>query len=381
MASNSPVRATLNCDEFGQYSAEIFVDDIESSSCDTALSEADIACRCAHNYDANAAPQLPRNEKCYGTCTDTKLLTVMLTLTLIFAICEMIFGFSNNSLSLIADSFHMFSDSAALIIAIIAIRLALRPETDSEAHTFGWKRAEVIGALINGVYLASVCAYIILEAIVKLIEPEEMKNPWQIFIVGVVGLAINVVGVGLFFSHRSLALHSGHAHSHGHGHGHSHNGSDGNNSGGSGSANMHGVFLHVAGDAIGSVIVIGTALITIYLPFSWKVYFDPCCSVVFSLIILKSSIPLIMHSSKILMQSAPTNVSIAAIRGEIYKINGVVQIHELHIWQLTASYCVATVHLVLDNSENNQQHNVIKQCNEIFCGSNIHRTTIQTEFI
>ena len=293
----------------------------------------------------------------------------MIGLTITFSICEFGFGFANVSLSLVADAFHMMSDAAALIVAVVAIRLGLRAESDSDIHTFGWKRAEIIGALINGVYLASVCFFIILEAIIRLFKPEPLENPWQVFWVGIAGLGINLIGVGLFFSHRSLASHGGHSHSHDHADANDHDHK-------SGSVNMHGVFLHVLGDAIGSVIVVGTALATIYVPYDWRVYFDPACSIVFALLILKSSIPLIRHCAAILMQSVPKSIVLNDLKKNLLQIAGVDSVHELHVWQMVPNYNVATVHVV---AKPVNRDNLILRCNEVFCNVGIHRTTIQLE--
>ncbi len=326
-------------------------------------------CRCEHQHAG-----IPSNVVDSRTCSDSSLLGVMIALTAAFSICEFGFGFANVSLALVADAFHMMSDAAALIIAIVAIQLGKRPEADSDAHTFGWKRAEVIGALINGVYLASVCLFIILESIIRLFKPEKLENPWQVFWVGIVGFIINIIGLGLFFSHRSLAQH-GHA-----GHSHSHhdndNIKDSEARSGTSSVNMHGVFLHVLGDAIGSVIVVGTALATIYVPFDWSVYFDPCCSILFALLILKSSIPLIKQCSTILMQSAPRSISIVNLKKDLLSVQDVSDVHELHVWQMVPNYNVATVHII---SSSFNRVALVKKCNEIFCKAGIHRTTIQLE--
>ena len=385
----------LDCDNYGRYSAQpiesiepnrnhrpTFGDD-EATDGGEFVSVADekANCGCEHEYDPlqqrQSAAAQSGEHRC---CNDIGLLATMMALTGAFALAELIVGFINNSLTLVADSFHMFSDSAALIVAVIAIRLAARPESDDNAHTFGWKRAEIIGALINGVYLASVCMYIAVEAFFRLLQPVEMQNPWQVFGVGVAGLVINGIGVALFFSHRSLATHGhhGHAHSHGHSHNHSHD-DENHNNGKTNNVNLHGVFLHIAGDAVGSLIVVATSLINVYVPYAWRVYFDPCCSIVFALIILRSALPLIRHSIAILMQSVPQHISLTALRQSLLQVAGVANVHELHVWQMASQYNIATVHLVLTNNDSPPSSSVVTSCNKVFCDAGIHRTTIQIE--
>jgi len=306
------------------------------------------------------------------------VLKIMLAMTCAFALAEIVFGFLNNSLALIADSFHMISDAAALVVAMIAIALAKRPETD-DAHSFGWHRAEVIGALVNGVYLASVCVYTVIDALFRFIEPEPITNAWHVFFVGLAGLLINVVGMMLFFSHRSLA----HAHSHSHSHSHNDSGQSGVEDKvdhrGSDNINLHGVFLHVLGDAAGSVIVVATALATIYLPYAWKVYLDPICSILFSAIILKSAIGLVRHSGSILMQSVPDNVAFQSLDHALSSIPTIEGVHELHVWQMAPNYNVGSVHL--DVSDHRKLHDTVVQASAIFKAHNVHRTSVQVDMI
>ena len=387
--------------------------DDDFSSADTVVVDG-LSCRCEHDYRTPVvAKENVENGNAPTTATtsccqnDQTLLVVMMSLTLLFAVCELLFGFLNDSLALVADSFHMLSDAAALVIAMIAMRLATRPEKDQDAHSFGWQRAEIIGALVNGVYLVSVCIYNVLESIFRIIEPAEIRNAWTVLVVGAVGFAINLIGFGLFFSHRSLATHAGHSHSHSHhddnhgsnrfransvGNVNDNNDDDVDNDddkddkinsveravvAGSSSANMHGVFLHIMGDLLGSVIVIATALATIYVPYQWRVYFDPVCTILFSFIILRSSLPLIRHSSAILMQSTPPDVPLPKIRRQLLQIDKVRELHELHVWQMVPRYYVASVHLIVDSLHDSRR--IIEESNKLFCRYNIHRTTLQLE--
>jgi len=143
-------------------------------------------------------------------------LVSMFSLTFSFFLVEIIVGYLTNSMALVADSFHMLSDIAALVIAFMSVRMA--PKSWSK-NTFGWARAEVLGALVNAVFLVALCFSITVESLKRFYEPEEIHNPQMILWVGTMGLIVNLIGLCLF-------------HQHGSGHGHSHGLSEAGNEGG-----------------------------------------------------------------------------------------------------------------------------------------------------
>ena len=133
----------------------------------------------------------------------------------VYFLLEIIVGYMLNATSLVADSFHMLSDLLALLIALYAIRLAKRTKTTK--HTYGWARAEVLGALINGVFLLALCVTLVVEIMKRFIDVEEVQNPELVVFVGAGGLVVNIIGLFLFHHHGP-----GHDHGHGHSHGHHH---------------------------------------------------------------------------------------------------------------------------------------------------------------
>lgn len=148
-------------------------------------------------------------------CGKTGSVLSMLFMTSSFFLVEIIVGYATNSMALVADSFHMLSDIMSLIIGFFALRYSKRSQR-TERNTFGWQRAEVLGALVNAVFLIALCFSILVESLKRIVEPEEINNPTLVLIVGTVGLLVNVIGLILFHRH-------GHGHSHGGGgHGHSH---------------------------------------------------------------------------------------------------------------------------------------------------------------
>lgn len=369
-------------------------------------------------------------------CGKTGSVLSMLFMTSSFFLVEIIVGYATNSMALVADSFHMLSDVISLLIGFFAMRYSKRSQR-TERNTFGWQRAEVLGALVNAVFLIALCFSILVESLKRLVEPEVINNPVLVLIVGVAGLLINVVGLILFHQH-------GHGHSHGGGgHGHSHgtsnetelkdllvskNGEPGRMerkssnlsvdenqlisetsngvvpevflSGENGKVhtvvsksntsrmevkssaqlNMRGVYLHVLGDALGSVIVIISALIIKYASGKWTIYVDPGMSIIMVLLILKTSIPLMRESSLILLQTVPTHIKIKEVQDRLLdNVEGVLSVHEFHVWQLAGNKIIASAHITCRSPD--EYMNIANKIKRFFHNEGIHSTTIQPEFV
>lgn len=160
-------------------------------------------------------------------------LMCMLALTFLFFVLEVVVSRLTASLAMLSDSFHMLSDVMALVVALVAVRFAQRTRA-TKKNTFGWVRAEVMGALVNAVFLTALCFTILLEAIERFTEPHEIQQPLVVIGVGAAGLLVNVLGLCLF-----------HQHGAGHGHGHSHGGA-----GGGGGGSRRGKAEAAAGDLL-----------------------------------------------------------------------------------------------------------------------------------
>lgn len=400
-------------------------------------------------------------------------ISALLVLDTLFFLLEAIIGYSVQSLALIADSFHMLNDIISLIIALWAVRVKNLKPADGK-YTYGWQRAEILGALINAVFLIALCFTIIMDAIQRFFKPAEITNPQLILVVGVAGLLSNGIGLVLFHEH-------GHSHSHGggggdgHGEGHSHSHADGNGNGHVSSSeiesriglnentplidatvrsspsevfdyfpdnvverynsetpsvkadghehehthndavkdvktrkrksmNMEGVFLHVLGDALGNVGVIITALIIWKTDYWWKFYSDPVTSLVITLIIFNSALPLCRKSSKILLQATPPYIDSEQILQDILKLPLVNSVHDFHVWNLNEDILIASLHIELtpkcevilpapgqtgsdttgDSSNTQIDRNlflmVVSQVRDTLHKYGIHSVTIQPEF-
>ncbi|OQV19898.1 putative Zinc transporter 1 [Hypsibius exemplaris] len=230
----------------------------------------------------------------------------------------------------------------------------------SEKNTFGWARAEVLGALVNAVFLCALCFSIFIESIERFISGVEITNPVLVLIVD---------------------------HSHGHEHSHHHaeedqdmeSGNHGQHSHGSASQmNMKGVFLHVAGDAFGSVVVIIAAVVIWKTDWKYRSYIDPAMSMISVVVILGMTLPLLYSSALILLQTVPLNIKARDVKTRLEKMAGVVAVHELHIWQLAGSRIVASAHIWFKDYQDYKVS--AKAIKEFFHNEGIHSTTVQPEF-
>ncbi|XP_013140614.1 PREDICTED: zinc transporter 1 [Papilio polytes] len=338
-------------------------------------------------------------------------LLSMLWLTGTFFFVELIVGYVTNSMALVADSFHMLSDVAALVIAFLSIKMS--PKKWSK-NTFGWARAEVLGALVNAVFLVALCFSITVEAMQRFIKIEIIHDAKLLVAVGVMGLILNIVGLFLF-------------HEHGSSHGHTHGGVPppsnvrhlteivnsnadmalGHTAAGAGAEetdemvppgaklaskpagrgpsdpghlNMKGVFLHVLSDALGSIIVVGSALVVWLTEWPYKYYIDPALSIVLVILILASVWPLLRESALILLQTVPTHIQVDAIQRRLLeKVDGVLAVHEFHVWQLAGDRIIASAHIRCRNLS--EYMKIAEKVKEFFHNEGIHSTTIQPEFI
>lgn len=338
-----------------------------------------------------------------------RLLT-MLAMTASFFLVEIIVGYITNSIALVADSFHMLSDVVALIVGFASVRIS---KWQTQKNTFGWIRAEILGAFVNAVFLIALCFSILVESLKRLVEIEEIRDPKLLLIVGSLGLLVNLIGLCLFHDHGHSHGGGGGSHSHGHErealvdkpangnveHSHSHGAPNRTSicedvttdvegvvievadikTTSSAQLNMRGVFLHVLGDALGSVIVIISALLIWFVEADWKYYMDPAMSILMVIIILSTTAPLLRDSGLILLQTVPGHIRVHQLEEEIKKVEGVLALHEFHVWQLAGNKIIASVHIHVHNL---QEYMVVAdKIKTVFHKAGIHSTTIQPEII
>jgi len=248
-------------------------------------------------------------------------LTLTLVITASYCVVEFVGGIFTNSLALLSDAGHMFADVAALGLSLFAIRLAQLPPTANK--TFGYHRVEILAALVNALLLWLIVALIFLEAFHRFLTPPPVKSTGMIA-VATVGLGVNLVS--LFVLSRSQGE----------------------------SLNVRAAFVHVLGDALGSVgaVFAGVAILVA----GWYVA-DPLVSVGIGLLILYSSWEIIRDSVDILMQGTPRGMRLEEVEECLLGIAGVRQVHDLHIWTLTSGRYHLSAHLVI--CAENEPHAII----------------------
>ncbi|KAI8098496.1 cation efflux family-domain-containing protein [Halteromyces radiatus] len=272
---------------------------------------------------------------------DSKQIFYFLLLNLTYMFVQLAYGVWTNSLGLISDAIHMFFDCLALGIGLFASVMSKWPSNTK--YSYGYNRIETISAYFNGIFLVLISISIVMEAIQRLLDPPEM-NTKRLLLVSFVGLVVNLVGI--------FAFNHGHAHGHGghdHGHHHHHHGHDHGHS-----ANMEGVFLHIMADTLGSVGVIVSTLLIKW--FGWT-GFDPIASLFIAILIVMSVIPLIKHSSSVLMLELDDNV-VSQVEGTLEEIKAMDQVSSIampRFWPNEASSLVGSLHVYAKDNVSTQE--------------------------
>lgn len=306
---------------------------------------------------------------------NSRNLFLFLILNLSFAFVELTYGVWSNSLGLISDSFHMFFDCTGLLAGLAASVITKWKANDK--YSYGYVRAEVIAGFVNGLFLLFIAFFIMSEAVERAIEPPEVKHE-RLFVVSVLGLLVNLVGIYAFqhgHSHGGGGGGSHHGHSH-NSHGHSHDYADielvGTNS-----QIMKGVFLHILADTLGSVGVIISAILM--QMFGWLIA-DPICSMFIALLIALSVLALIKDSIVILMQRQPYALDnvLPQCYQKVVSLAGVYSVQEPHFWTLCSDVYVGA--LKLEVSKNVDPKYVVSHTQMIFAAAGIRQIYVQLDY-
>jgi len=263
---------------------------------------------------------------------DTKLegrYLLSILITAVVLVAEIVGGIWTGSLALLSDSAHVFTDIFALVISFGAFRLSKKPGDDN--HTYGYHRVEVFAALINGISLAIICIGIWWEAIQRFITPSHVMGA-PMLIIAVIGLVANIlVAFVLKVEHH----HDDHDHDHKHEHSSPPERED---------LNLSSAYLHVIGDALSSVGVIIAGL-AIWL--TGAVWIDPLISILIGIMIALSSYRVLRRSTHILLEGTPEGISIPEITTAIGTVEGVADVHDLHIWNICSGHVSLSTHVLL----------------------------------
>lgn len=239
-------------------------------------------------------------------------LWIVLVLTTAFMIAEVAGGVLTGSLALISDAAHMFTDSAALAIALAAIRIGKRAA--DHKRTFGYYRFEILAAAFNAVVLFVVAAYILYEAWQRFRDPPEIQSIGML-VIGAIGLAVNFAGMRIL------------------------------RSGAKSSLNLKGAYLEVWADMVGSLGVLAGAIVIYYTRWAWV---DTLVAVAIGLWVVPRTWKLLKESLNILLEGVPSDLALRDIEQALVAVPGVQAIHDLHVWALTSGNNSLTVHLVID---------------------------------
>jgi len=254
-----------------------------------------------HDHDARGASR--------------RALSLALGVTATFTVVEVVGGILTGSLALLADAVHMLSDNVSIALALVAVWLAAKPS--SPERTYGFKRAEVLAALANGVTLVALSIWIFYEAARRFRDPPEVLGGWMLA-VAVVGLAVNVAAAVFLSRARG------------------------------GSLNVEAAWRHVLADLLGSLGVIVAALVIVLT--GW-VEADPLVSVLIGVLVLVSSWTILRDSTTILLEAAPKGLDTRAVGARLAASPGVVEVHDLHVWTITSGFPALSAHVLVRRGE------------------------------
>ena len=275
-----------------------------------------------------------------------KVLAVSLAIISAFMLVEVTGGILTGSLALLSDAGHMFSDALAIGLSLLAFKLG--EKAVSARQTFGYRRLEILFALLNGLTLVGIAVVVIMEAVARLHNPPEVATVGMLA-VGSIGLLLNIVVAR--YMHRNSDVEE--------------------------NVNMKSAYLHVLGDLLGSLGTIAAALLMIL--FGWKLA-DPIVSVFVALLIAHSGIGVMKSTFHILMQGAPANINQADLVRDIQAVNGVNNVHNLHLWTLTSRQHLLSAHVVVDGDISvNQAQAVINAVERVAQRYGIGHSTLQIE--
>ncbi len=272
-------------------------------------------------------------------------LWIALVLTTTFLVAEIIGGILTNSLALISDAAHMFTDSAALAVSLAAIRIGKRP-ADSQ-RTFGYYRFEILAAAFNAILLFLVAIYIVYEAYQRLNNPPEIQSGTML-VVAAFGLVINLISMRLLSSGKDASL------------------------------NVKGAYLEVWSDMLGSVGVIIGALVIRYTGWSWV---DSAIAVAIGLWVLPRTWTLLKASMNVLLEGVPEGLGLDEVKEAISGVPGVASVHELHVWSITSGKASLTAHVVQREDVTNPQALLLDIRQLVASKYDIHHSTIQIESV
>ena len=270
-----------------------------------------------------------------------KSLRIALTLTAILLVVEVVGGLLSNSIALLADAGHMFTDVAALGLSLFVAWFSRQPATPTKS--FGYLRWEILAAFLNGAALLLISAAIIFESILRLRNPEPIEGSLMLW-VSVAGLVINLISARILHPTSQENM------------------------------NVRGAYLHVLGDLLASV---GTVIAAILIRYTGWLQADPIASFVTTALIMRGAWGLVRESVDILLEAVPRHIDLDAVRLQLEAIPGIEAVHDLHVWSVSPRMVAMSAHAICRNTDT-QQH-VLEHIHDAMSLFGIGHITVQLE--
>ncbi|MCF8234278.1 MAG: cation diffusion facilitator family transporter [Bacteroidales bacterium] len=276
---------------------------------------------------------------------ESKNLFITILLNFVITVAEIIGGLLSNSLALISDALHNFSDGLAVLITYIAVKISRKESTPKK--TFGYKRIQILAALLNAVVLIVISIYLLYEAYHRFMEPEPIKSV-PMFIVATIGLLANFVAVYLLRKHKK------------------------------GNINIRSAYVHLIGDTLSSLaVIIGGVLI-----FFFEIYWiDPLITVLISVYIIKETISILLETYNILMQGTPKDIDVYELKRQLENLEMIRDIHHIHVWNLSDTDIHFEAHVNLEKDIRlSESESILRQVEKVLERNyGIHHVTLQME--
>lgn len=278
--------------------------------------------------------------------SNKKVLFISFILITFYMIVEAIGGLLTNSLALLADAGHMLSDSISLGVALLAFKLGEKAANYSK--TYGYKRFEILAAVLNGMTLVLIAMYIFYEAIGRFQNPPEIASTGML-IIAFIGLLVNIVVAWIMMRGGDVE----------------------------GNLNMRGAYLHVMSDMLGSIGAIVAALLIMFFGWGWA---DPLASVVVAALVLRSGYYVMKSGIHVLMEGTPSNVDMDNVIQTIVNTKGIQSVHDLHVWSITSGFNALSCHVVVNGQMKvAESEQLLLQIEHELKLQHIHHITIQLE--
>lgn len=244
-----------------------------------------------------------------------RALALALAITASFTVVEVIGGILTGSLAVLADAVHMVSDNVSIVLALVAVWLAAKPATPE--RTFGYKRAEVLAALANGVALVALAIWIFVEAIRRLESPGSILAGWMLLIAAV-GVVVNLAAGAILYRTREDSL------------------------------NVEAAFRHVLADLLGSF---GVALAAVIILATGWLQADAVVGMLIGVLVLASSWSILRDATSILLEASPRGTDVRVVGERLSGAAGVVEVHDLHVWTITSGFPALSAHVLVRPGE------------------------------